>query len=400
MPEQSEHRRSMKTDVVIIGGGLVGCAAAYYLARKGIKATVIEKNPGVGLEASGVNGGGVRQHGRKATLPLAMASVRLWGNLAKELDCDLEYIRTGNINVAIHESTTSLFEEELAWEQAHGLMDVRLLTAKECHEIVPGMTRQVVSGKICSTDGIANPMLISPAYAKAAIRLGAQFQTNTKVLSLLLQGSRVCGVQTDKAEIEAETVINAAGPWAAQFSAQVGCPMPVNPGRSQLLFTERLPRVPVRLWVSVRGQGYMRPTNANNIVLGTGGACNNEYSRHVDYEQVKVQLERWCKLFNWLPDIRIVRTCSGITEYTPDGNPYFGAIPGVSGLLVAAAFNGEGFCLGPMAGAILADMITGKDLEISLDSFIPDRFAEAIKQGKPVPKANYPLEKMFLQPVL
>ena len=389
----------MKTDVVIIGGGLVGCAAAYYLAKQGIKATVVEKNAGVGLEASGCNGGGVRQHGRKATLPLAMASIRLWTGLAQELGCDLEYIQTGNINLAIDDSLTEALEQEAAWEKAHGLNDVRMLTARECHEIVPGMTSQVVLGKICATDGVANPMLVSPAYAKAARKLGAAFEFNTKVVALLQQGNKVCGVQTENGEIEAGTVVNAAGAWASQVSAFVDCLMPVHPGRSQLMITARINKNPLKLWVSVRGQGYMRPTVSNNIVLGTGGARNDDYARHVDYSYAKTQAERWGKLFPWLREIPIVRACAGITEYTPDGCPYMGAVPGVTGFLVAAAFNGEGFCTAPAAGKTMADLIAGKEPEISLDLFQPDRFSSAIKTGKPIPKVVYPIEKMFLLPV-
>lgn len=390
----------MKTDVAIIGGGLVGCATAYYLAKQGIQTTVIEKNPGVGLEASGCNGGGVRQHGRKALLPMSMLSVRLWTGLAKELGTDLEYIQTGNLNVAIDDSLTGDLEQEVVWEKAHGLQAVRMLTARECHELVPGMTGQVVSGKLCSTDGVANPMLASPAFARAARKLGAAFQVNTQVTGLLLQGNRVCGVQTEKGEIEAGTVLNAAGPWAAKISAQVGCFMPIHPGLSQLAITERLPKNPLNLWVSVRGQGYMRPTAANNIVLGTGGARNDDYLRHVDYDKLELQAERWGRLFPWLRDMRIVRACAGITEYTPDGRPYIGALPGVTGMLVAAAFGGEGFCTAPAVARTIVDLITGKEPEVSLELFQPGRHTEALKTGRPIPQVVYPFDKMFQHPVL
>jgi sarcosine oxidase subunit beta len=93
----------MKTDVVIVGGGIVGCAAAYYLGQKGLQVTVVEKDAAVGLHASGRNAGGVRQHGRKAALPLAMESVKLWGGLEKELETDLEYSRTGNLKIAFED---------------------------------------------------------------------------------------------------------------------------------------------------------------------------------------------------------------------------------------------------------------------------------------------------------
>ena len=130
----------MKTDVVVIGGGIVGCAAAYYLGKKGFQVLVVEKGPSVGLQASGRNGGGVRQHGRKAALPLAMESVKLWATLEKELQADLEYSRTGNLKIAFEEASAQDFEREFVWERENGLNEVRMLSAAECDAMVPGRT--------------------------------------------------------------------------------------------------------------------------------------------------------------------------------------------------------------------------------------------------------------------
>jgi sarcosine oxidase subunit beta len=385
----------MKTDVIIIGGGIVGCATAYYLVKKGMQVLVLEKNSAVGVEASGRNGGGVRQHGRKAALPLAMASVRLWTTLAEELNSDLEYIQTGNINIAVDDASIEVFEQEIAWEHAHGLTEVRMLTAEECHALVPGATNQVLAGKYCQTDGVANPMLVTPAFARAGRRLGVKIKTNETVKCLLLQGSRVCGVKTEVEEFEAGIVINTAGPWASRFSEQVGCPMPISPGRSHILITERVPKDMVTLWVNVRGRGYMRPTVSGNLALGSGGARNDNYSQQVEHDKVATQAERWGRYFPWLREISIIRTFSGITEYTPDGEPYIGAVPCVEGLFVAAAFHGEGFCPGPMVGRILSELVTGGQSKISLDPFRPDRFAKYVKEGNLLPPVVFPWDKML-----
>lgn len=385
----------MKTDVVIIGGGVMGCATAYYLARQGIRSVVLEKNAGVGLEASGRNGGGVRQHGRKAILPLAMESVRMWASLAEELGSDLEYRRTGNLNIAVDEATVQVFEKEAAWERANGLMDVRMVTAAECRELAPGLTDWAIAGKFCSSDGIANPMLLSPAFARAGIKLGVTIRTNSAVTGLLQQGKTVCGVKTEAEEFEAPVVVNTAGPWASRFSAQAGCSMPIGPGRSQLLITERLPKQYIHQWVSVRGQGYMRPTVSGNLALGTSGRRNDGYSKHVDFGNAAFHVKRWCQFFPWFKDLSIIRAFAGITEYTPDHEPYIGQVPGVSGLYVAAGFAGEGFCPGPATGKILAELITGKEPCVSIEPFRPDRFSPERLAGKPVPPINYPFDNMY-----
>jgi sarcosine oxidase subunit beta len=385
----------MKTDAVIIGGGIVGCATAYYLAKKGLQVTVLEKNAGVGLEASGRNGGGVRQHGRKAALPLAMESVRLWASLAEELGSDLEYVRSGNLNIAMEESAVQALEKDMEWEHAHGLNEVRMLTADECRALAPGLTGMAKAGKFCPSDGVANPMLVTPAFARAGQRLGVKIRLSASVTGLLQQGRTVCGVSTESEEFEAQVVLNTAGPWASRFAEQAGCPMPIGPGRSQILITERLKYQPIRQWVTVRGQGYMRPTESGNLVLGTSGRRNDNYSRHVDFGNAAFQVKRWCLFFPWLKDASIIRAFSGITEYTPDTEPYIGSVPGVSGLYVAAGFSGEGFCPGPVTGKILAELITGGDACVSLEPFRPDRFARVMRAGNSVPAIVYPFDKMF-----
>jgi sarcosine oxidase subunit beta len=364
----------MRTDVAIIGGGIVGCAAAYYLARRGRRVVLLERAAGVGLEASGRTAGGVRQHGRKAALPLAMEAVRLWATLTRELESDLEYVRTGNLLVALDDAEARRLEHDAAWEQAHGLSDVGLLTPAECRRLVPGLTERVIMGKYCASDGAANPMRVTPAFARAAQRFGARIETGTTVTAVLQRGRMVCGVLTDRGEIEAEHVLNAAGPWAAEFNRAAGCPTPIQPGRSQLLISERLPR---RLgpWLSIAGTGYLRQAVAGNLVIGIGGQPNPEFSVHVDYPSLQRQAASMCAVLPWLREVALIRAFAGITEYTPDGEPYIGAVPAAPGLLVAAGFHGQGFCVGPMAGKVIADLLDGRDSPVSLRPFRPDRFA-------------------------
>jgi sarcosine oxidase subunit beta len=385
----------MKTEIAIIGGGIVGCAAAYYLAKKGFQVLVIEKDPGVGLQASGRNGGGVRQQSRKAALPLAMESIKLWATLSEELDSDLEYDRTGNLKITFDETIAEGYERELNWEHEHGLSEVRLLSPAECHELVPGMAGKVLVGKLCPTDGIANPMLVTPAFARAGVKLGVEFLLNTSVTGLLKQGSTVCGVETVSGDIEARVVINAAGPWAMRFNEMAGCPIVIGPGRSQLLISERIQRSFINNWVTISELGYLRPTHSNNVVIGSAGESNDQFSYHVNYHAAALEALYLGKLIPWMKDLSIIRAFSGITEYTPDGEPYIGPVPDAPGFYVAAGFHGQGFCPGPLVGKILADLISGEEASVSLEPFRPDRFANMIKSGKAVPPISYPFNKLY-----
>ncbi len=366
----------MKTEVAIIGSGITGCAAAYYLAKQGRQVIVLEKDNGVGLQASARAAGGVRQQGRTGALHLAMAAVQLWAGLSEELQAELEYVRTGNLVIALDEDSAANLERETAWEQEQGLADVRMMSAAECHKMVPGLTGEVVAGKHCASDGSANPMLVTPAIARAAQRSGARILTNTTVTSLLSCGAQVTGVATDQGEIEADFVINAAGPWASRFNDMVDCPTPISPGRSQLLITERFsPRL--HPFLTIMGRAYLRQAVAGNIIIGLGGLANDRYEQYVDYPSLRQYAQLVCEALPWLKDVTLIRAFAGITEYTPDEEPYIGSVPGAAGLFVAAGFHGQGFCVGPMAGKIIADLICGRASPVSLAPFRPDRFATA-----------------------
>jgi sarcosine oxidase, subunit beta len=241
-------------------------------------------------------------------------------------------------------------------------------------------------------------MLPTPAFARAGLRLGVQYRLNTEVTGLLHQGSAICGVKTASEEIEAQVVINAAGPWAARFNAQAGCPIIISPGRSQLLITERLRQPPIPCWVTFSGLGYIRPTQAGNLVLGSAGGRNDQYSQHVDYDTFAMEGKRRCQHLPWLKDISIIRGFSGITEYTPDHEPYIGPVSGAPGLYVAAGFDGQGFCPGPLVGKILAELINGGESCVSLDAFRPNRFSAQILEKRPLPAVEYPLDKLLSSP--
>jgi sarcosine oxidase subunit beta len=324
-----------------------------------------------------------------------MESIKLWATLSEELDADLEYDRTGNLKITFDETIAEGYERELVWEHEHGLSEVRMLSADECHELVPGIAGKVVAGKFCHTDGIANPMLITPAFARAGKKLGVKFLLNTPVTGLLQQGSSVCGVETASGEIEARVVINCAGPWAMRFNEMAGCPIVIGPGRSQLLVTERIHRPFINNWVTISELGYLRPTHSHNLVIGSGGARNDQLGYHVDYHAAAIEARYLGKIIPWMKDLAIIRAFSGITEYTPDGEPYIGAVPGAPGFYVAAGFHGQGFCPGPLTGKILADLISGEESCVSLEPFRPDRFVNIIRSGKSVPPISYPFDELY-----
>jgi sarcosine oxidase subunit beta len=366
-----------RTEIVIIGGGIAGCASAYFLARDGHKVTLLERNPRVGQEASGVNNSGVRQQGRTKALQLAMASVRMWAGLAEELGCDLEYRRTGNLKVRFNQPELELFEQETAWEHAHGLSESRMLTRAECQAMIPGLTDTIVGGKYCPTDGTANPMLVTPAFARAAQRLGAEIRTGTAVTGLVQHGRSVGGVTTAQGEIEAEVVINTAGLWAPRFNEQAGYTTPICPRLVQLMITERLPHR-FTPWLGFGSDAVnIVQTYAGNMLMGTDKPekMTVTWQPITEFPRVTLSSRHIIEFLPWMAEVRLLRTFSRLTEISPDWEPYLGAFPGVSGYFTACGFSGQGFCLGPMVGKTISDLVAGRQAAISLAAFKPERFA-------------------------
>ncbi|MGA2991654.1 MAG: FAD-dependent oxidoreductase, partial [Candidatus Korobacteraceae bacterium] len=156
-------------DVVVIGGGVIGGACAYNLARAGLSVTLLEKNE-IASAASGGSAGGVRQQNRAVPeLPLAMAANPIWKTLEQELDADLEYRRVGHLNLAEREDQLPALEASVKRQQAKGL-DIQMVCGRELRDLVPAAAPGMIAGSYTPGDGFANPILVTRAFAAAARR--------------------------------------------------------------------------------------------------------------------------------------------------------------------------------------------------------------------------------------
>lgn len=232
-----------QSEVLIIGGGVIGCATAYYLSKRGLSVTVIEKKQ-IGEGGSSRNGGGVRQSGRDPReLPIAMYAVEhLWPSLSDELEMDVEYYKKGNLRLAKTDAHLKILQGLTDRATALGL-DVRMIGADEVKAINPYLSDEVIGASWCPTDGHANPMLTTLAYYRKARRQGVRFITGESAQQIVKQKGRAVAVVTDYDTYYAERILVAAGFESNDLLASVGLFVPMNRILLEALVTEAQPKM-------------------------------------------------------------------------------------------------------------------------------------------------------------
>jgi len=238
----------IETDVAVIGGGVIGCSVACYLARAGARVAVIERGR-LGGGASSANSGVISLATKKPgpALDLALASQKLFTTLAADLGTDLEYTVDGGMIIAESETEAAFLEELVAAQRAAGA-PIETIDADRSRQLNPLLAGRVLTASYCATDAQANPFKVTDAYARAAQAAGARILNGVGVDSIVVEHGRVTGVQTTRGTIKARWVVNAAGAWAGEVGRMVGATHEVIPRRGQIVVleaTESLPAIRV-----------------------------------------------------------------------------------------------------------------------------------------------------------
>ena len=360
-------------DVIVIGGGIVGCALAYHLRAHGRSVVVVERH-GVGHEGSGRNAGGVRQQARvPAELPLAMAAVERWPALERELGAPTEYVQEGNLLIAQSEASVRRLEQRLAWQAPFGL-DSTLIDGDQLRRLRPLVGPRARAALHCPSDGHANPLLATLAFAGAARRRGAAFAVGHEVRGLR-QTTAGWMVETDRARFEGEVVVNVAGPGAVALCALVDVALPVVPARTQTLVTERVGPLFGQFVQDWDAKVFARQTWSGTVIFGD---LTEDYlvAGHQARPADAVRAARAAiDAFPAFARLTVIRGWGGVLDISLDRMPLIGPLDGLPGFFVCAGSSGHGFALAPAIGELLADWIARGRRSPLLAPFDPARFS-------------------------
>jgi sarcosine oxidase subunit beta len=365
-------------DIIVIGGGIHGCSAALHLARRGLKVLVLEKDY-AGRHASGVNAGGVRRLGRHlAEIPLSVASMELWHRIGDLVDDDCGFDSHGQVKIAESEAELATLTARVAEVRALGFNHEELIDRQELRALVPAIADHCVGGIICRADGAANPYRTTMAFRLAASRAGASFIEGARVTGLRRDGGSWRVDIADGTTHAAAAIVNCAGAWADRIAASLGESVPIVPSAFMLMISDRQPPF-IKPVVGATSRPLSFKQFANGTVL-IGGGYQGTLDRdanwtELDFRGLAQSAKTVWDLFPVMRGAAIVRAWAGIEARMPDDIPVIGPSATAEGVFHAFGFSGHGFQLGPISGAIMAELVTTGRTNLPIEPFRITRFS-------------------------
>jgi glycine/D-amino acid oxidase-like deaminating enzyme len=418
-------------DTAIIGGGIIGCSAAYFLAKQGVNVALFEKGRIAG-EQSGRNWGWVRQQGRSPVeLPLMMRSLQIWRELTSDLGEDVGFKQGGSLFLAETPEEVAELGRWLTVAREHHL-DTRLLSARELHSVLGSDGGKWAGALYTASDARAEPNRAAAAIARGAHRAGAHIVTRCAVRGLERAAGRVSAVVTEHGVVTARAVVCAGGAWTRLFCGSIGIAVPQltvlgtvarTAPTTQLLEGEAWsPRIAIRRradggYTVAHGGSFAHALTPATFRLASKflpalrkahGSIRLTIGR--DFFHALAMPSRWsldspspferarvldpapeprvlgqirAALRIWFPEIAtapFVETWGGMIEASPDVLPIISAVDGLEGFYIATGFSGHGFGIGPGAGKLIADMASGRAIPVELAAFRLGRFFD----GSPI----------------
>lgn len=426
-------------DVVVIGGGIIGCSTSLYLARRGLKVVLVEKGRIAG-EQSSRNWGWVRQQGRaEAEMALARESLALWGALEAESLKTLGFRHAGVLYVSEAQEDLERWARWQAKAREHQIAS-RLLSAEEAQAMTPGCVLPWIGGLYTENDGRAEPALAAPAIAELARAAGAVILQGCAARGIETEGGRVSSVVTEKGRVATSQAVFAGGVWSALFCRRHGIDVPIlgvrhsagatRPApditsgmigttpfcirrrtdggytlskRSPLLFelTPDAFRHMRAFWPAFRREGkHMKIRLSRRFFEALRTPKNWSFDAPSPFERddwrvldpapdpalMSLALRNLRAAYPALADVEIAFDWGGMIDATPDALPIISPIEKLPGFFLAAGSSGHGFGTGPAVGHLIADLVTG---EAPIVDPAPFRYSRMIDGSTLIPETGF-----------
>lgn len=416
-----------RVDVVVIGGGIIGCATALELAERGLSVLLCEKGT-IGGEQSSRNWGWVRLSMRDPReIPLMIAALDLWQGLEARIGHRTGYRRTG---ILFATATDRSFAQHARWAEnltAHGI-DCRMLAGAELDRTLAGHRMTLKGALLTPVDGRAEPQWVAPGIAEAARVASAAVVTGCAVRSLDIAAGRVCGVVTERGRVACDAVVLSGGAWSRLFAGNAGIELPQLKVLNSVMRTARVEGGPeAAVWAdrfALRKRadgGYSLASGTENTVdvvpdsfrlaraflpalaadwrslrFRVSGRWREEAAQERAWSPDDTTAFEYCRVLDPVPNlgalrralaaagqalpafagVQVVQSWGGMIDVTPDAIPVISEVAEVPGFHIATGFSGHGFGLGPGAGRLMADIVTGTTPVVDPHAFRLSRFTD------------------------
>jgi len=385
-------------DAIVVGGGVIGSAVAYYLSKKGVDVLLCERGDVGGGTSSSCDGNVLaidKMPGFDSQV--TFESQKLYEELETELGYDFEYRRLGS-TLAVEDEEQAATARDWVRRLKQAGLPVRYLEGQEVRDDEPNLARDIIGLVECASDSALNPMAVVFGFTLAAQRHGASLQRFTQVKRLVAgYKGEVTGVDTSNGIFSAPTVIICAGVWTPGIAETVGVKVPITPRKGQILVAERTRAVGRRKLMEF---GYLmakfggtakrqvepdmekygialvfEPTPHGNFLIGSSRefvgfdtACSSRVST--------LLARRAVRFYPTIRDVKVVRSYAGLRPYTSDHLPVISEVPEVPGLYIAAGHEGDGIGLAPVTGLLMSQLVTGEQTVVPAEPLRLGRFAQ------------------------
>jgi sarcosine oxidase subunit beta len=366
-------------DVVIAGGGIMGCALAYQLARRDVDVLLLERAT-LGSQSTGKCAGGVRQQfSMEANVRLQRLSVKLLESFELETGHPADFRQIGYLFLFSQPQHVEDFRHNMEMWHSVGLTEARWVDPEEASRMVPVLNVEDVLGcTFCPTDGIASPADVTSGYVAAARRHGARLKEGVEVTGVDVASGRVQGLRTSAGDVATRMVFNCAGAWSASIGRMAGLEIPVLPYRRHIAVTGAFPQVPrtTPMTVDFRTSLYFHP-EGDGLLMGMSDRQDPPgFGTEVNWDFLEKMFEEAAHRAPALAAAGIKTAWAGLYETTPDHQAILGPVPEVEGFWCAAGFSGHGFMQAPAAALLLSQLLLDHRSEIDISPFSFTRFAK------------------------